>query len=494
MPRRVSPPAEPGRQRSRPGRAGRRGSVGIWPPARCGPRPRRGARRAPGTCAASHSACANGTIMSSVPCQTATGTVMSPTAKPHGRSIVRSSSRQPTMPWAPARRNVAARQLGELAGQRGPVDRRSQRAQGVGDVVGGGREERRRVAPRAARVSASRPVHRGGELRDVLLAHAGAEVAVVLRRAATRPTPRDRGEAAAGQQRGAGQRPRAAAGPAERDELVEPEVVEDRGRRRRRRRRRCGGGAVRRAGSSAPYPGREYGDQPQPARRAAASISRVGHRALRRAVVEDEREARRRGRRPAPRAAAVGGRATVQRHGVHASRVRPQARASRRTGASAARVGSPGGQRDRAPDEPDLRQGPGDPHRRDRAAAAAGGRLPRSAAWSAATPTRPWTWPARRRRRASRASWWSAATAWCTSPCRRWPARETSARDHPGRHRQRRGALLRHAAQRPAGGRRRGGRRRGPGASTWPGSGATYFVDRAGRRLRRRWSTSGPTR
>ena len=58
--------------------------------------------------AASHSACANGTIMSSVPCQTATGTAMSFTEKPHGRSIVRSSSCHPAMPCSPARRKVAA--------------------------------------------------------------------------------------------------------------------------------------------------------------------------------------------------------------------------------------------------------------------------------------------------------------------------------------------------------------------------------------------------
>jgi len=53
--------------------------------------------------AASHAPCANGTIRSSRPCQTATGTVMSESAKPQLLTNARSSSRQPAMPASTGR-------------------------------------------------------------------------------------------------------------------------------------------------------------------------------------------------------------------------------------------------------------------------------------------------------------------------------------------------------------------------------------------------------
>ncbi len=114
-------------------------------------------RPTPGMFATSHCACANGTIMSAVPCHTATGTVMSRTEKPHGRMWVRSSSRQPAMPCASACRNPAAVGLGELPGQRGPVHRRDQAAEGVRDLGGGDRRQRRCECSSSSAVRGSGP-------------------------------------------------------------------------------------------------------------------------------------------------------------------------------------------------------------------------------------------------------------------------------------------------------------------------------------------------
>jgi uncharacterized protein (TIRG00374 family) len=63
--------------------------------------------RAPGMCAASHWPCANGTIWSWSPCQSATGAPC-PRRKPQSRVNARSSSRQPATPALVAARRPAA--------------------------------------------------------------------------------------------------------------------------------------------------------------------------------------------------------------------------------------------------------------------------------------------------------------------------------------------------------------------------------------------------
>src|SRR5581483_5307179 len=64
--------------------------------------------RAPGTWAASHSPCANGTIRSCRPCHTATGTRISARSNPQGRTNARSSSYQPQGPERTASRDASA--------------------------------------------------------------------------------------------------------------------------------------------------------------------------------------------------------------------------------------------------------------------------------------------------------------------------------------------------------------------------------------------------
>ena len=126
---------------------------------------------------------------------------------------------------------------------------------------------------------------------------------------------------------------------------------------------------------------------------------------------------------------------------------------------------------------PTSGKGQGRAHRGDRAAAAARGRLRRP------QPGRP------RRRRGARpgpaqcvadgrrdASSWSAATAWCTSPCRRSPAprpRSGSSRPAPATTSPATSTCPRKDPQAAAdvvvGGR-------DPARSTWPASASQYFV------------------
>src|SRR5205823_1339589 len=56
----------------------------------------------PGTCAASHSPCALGTIRSSPPWMTSTGRLIASSANPHGSTNARLSSIQPSAPSASA--------------------------------------------------------------------------------------------------------------------------------------------------------------------------------------------------------------------------------------------------------------------------------------------------------------------------------------------------------------------------------------------------------
>ena len=201
--------------------------------------------------------------MSSVPCQTDTGTVMSLTEKPQGRSIVRSSSCQPDdalLAGTPERRRD---ELGQVTGQRGAVDRGSQGAQRVGDIGGGGREDvRREVLEQSGQRLRARPI--AAVNSATFSSPMPARRSPSYSACGTRPDAADRGEAAVGEHRGAGQGPGTAAGPADADELAEPEVVEDHRDVGGVVGDRGGGGAVGAPGGAA-VPGAGAGDHPQPA-------------------------------------------------------------------------------------------------------------------------------------------------------------------------------------------------------------------------------------
>ena len=168
-------------------------------------------------------------------------------------------------PARPAWLKVRLIQSAKSAVSDGRVDRRHQPAERLLQLVG------RRAAASAARArrrTTRRPPARlgGGVLLVVLLGHAVEPVQAlgVVRRDAGE---RRRGPAPVGQQCRAGQRPRSAAGPAERQELARSRGGRARSPTRRRRRRTARAGR----GVEPPYPGRESVTSRSPSARAASS-------------------------------------------------------------------------------------------------------------------------------------------------------------------------------------------------------------------------------
>ena len=220
--------------------------------------------------------------------------------KPQGRSIARSSSCQPAMPCSPACRNVAgdgtppahrSARRGRPAAPRSPSD--------VGHLARRWPRKARRAARSSSAVSAVRAATRRAELLDVLLAHAGEQVAVVLAGGA-RPTP----HAAPARGRAAARRRPASAGPPP----DQPSVTNSPSPRWSRIAATSaassatvrGRGAVGPPGRAA-VPGPRVGDHAQPA--LGGGRSQHPGRARRPAGVPwwKTRGNRPRGRRPAPR-------------------------------------------------------------------------------------------------------------------------------------------------------------------------------------------------
>ena len=174
--------------------------------------------------------------------------------------------------------------VGVRAGEHGPVRVRDEVAQHRGHLGAGDGTERRRLAVEELGQRGG-PAHRGRELLDVLRAHARGEV---QSRRVERGGPGDRGgrQAPSGQQGGAGQRVRAAARPARRDERVQPERVEHVG---------DVGGHVRhppsgpRRGALVAGPGDQ--DGPQVTVLGRLHGRRVQDQPLGRALVHDQRQA-----------------------------------------------------------------------------------------------------------------------------------------------------------------------------------------------------------
>ena len=169
---------------------------------------------APGTARPARRRASNGTIASSRPCQTATGTAMSARSKPQGLTAAMPSSRTPIGPCAAARLKRPAQPVGEVGGQHGRVDRSDQPAERLLELVGRRRQHRHHVLLDEGLVDLGSGAG-GGVLLVVLLGHAVEPVQPlgVVRRDAGDGR---RGPAPAREQRRAGQRPRAAARPAER--------------------------------------------------------------------------------------------------------------------------------------------------------------------------------------------------------------------------------------------------------------------------------------
>ena len=159
------------------------------------------------------------TIASCRPCQTDTGTVISSSAKPHGRVNARSSSCQPQVPLeTPSQRGCLV--LGELAGQRGAVD--------VGDETPSISATVSAVTAASSpangsrnRLSASAPSSGRTELLVVLLPIPASQSRPPRRQGAT--PARVAHVRPVGKQRGAGERVRAAAGPADHVKPLEAE-------------------------------------------------------------------------------------------------------------------------------------------------------------------------------------------------------------------------------------------------------------------------------
>ncbi len=161
--------------------------------------------------------------MSWSPCQIATGAANASRPNPQSAANARSSSRQPAIPSLMAPRRLRARSSANspLISRVGPGD---QAAKGGDDLLALDRAERGRLLleERRQRVGA---LHGEAELLDVLRSHPGQEVQALD---AVGGDAGDRGgrQAAARQQRGAGERVRAAAGEADRHKLAGPERVE----------------------------------------------------------------------------------------------------------------------------------------------------------------------------------------------------------------------------------------------------------------------------
>ena len=213
--------------------------------------------------------------------------MISERSKPHGLTKARSSSSQPAMPVRQRAAEHPGHRLGELAGQRAAVDVVDEVAQRRADLLARDRARARprtaRGTPRARRASGRR---RRTPRRSRAPCRRGSRAP---RRRTARRRPGSRRLAAIRQQRRARQRVRAAARPAERDEAVEAQLVEDR--------RDVGGRvghaaalAAGRAGVARPRVGDEL---------PAALVERVGQQRelvgrVRRADVEDQHAAVRR--------------------------------------------------------------------------------------------------------------------------------------------------------------------------------------------------------
>ena len=333
---------------------------------------------------------------------------------------VRSSACQPVMPWAPACRNDAAMYSASSPVSAARSTGGARLPSAVGHLLGGHRQVRfavlepgtasRASAPAKAAVYSARsprPCRRGGHRRT--------------RRGARSPTP----QAAARHRSGSTAAQASARGPPP----DQPRVTNS------PRPRWSSTTAVSRASSAtvavvvpsargvdAPYPGREAATTRSPRRSPLAPGSRTR-----------PRPAACRGGRPAADrlgsddpdldGAAVRGGYVLGHRRLLAGRTNAPAtlgHAASRRGRHPRRLATwPERSRSSRTRPPARAGGPGPPRSR-----CPGSRRPAStsAASSAGTRTRPVTWPAAASSRASRASWWWAATAWCTWPCRSSPA------------------------------------------------------------------------
>ena len=150
-----------------------------------------------------------------------------PTSKPHGLTNARSSSAQPAIPGARPSEIVACR-----CSASSPVSAAASTSLRCGAAASrscsGVTDERPAASLAQERLERLAALHGDAELLDVAVAHPGQEVEV------GRVDGRDardgrRGRAALGQQRGAGERVRAAARPAVGGEAIGAERVEERG-------------------------------------------------------------------------------------------------------------------------------------------------------------------------------------------------------------------------------------------------------------------------
>ena len=223
------------------------------------PRPVRGGTLAPGTCAASHTPCAerDHQVLAALPDRT--GTVMSDSEKPQSLTKARSSSHQPSaVRGSPTSQLDSAKWSASLRRQRLDVDGREQRGQLLRDLVAGDRGQG--GSPLIEEDDELGLALLGDtELLEVVLAHARQEVQPVGVMGCDACD--DQGGAdAVGEERGARERVRTAARPAGDEAVVDAEGVEHGGGVGRHR----GDGATGLAGRTG-VPRPRPGDQAQTA-------------------------------------------------------------------------------------------------------------------------------------------------------------------------------------------------------------------------------------
>ena len=193
---------------------------------RC-PSSSRSIARAPGTCSPATRRARTGPSRPGGPATPSRAPRCRPSAKPQGRVNARSSSSQPQIPLETAARNSRRLVLGELAGDRRPVDvgRRGRRASR--------RRSRAVTAASSAREGLEEPLERvfagerGPELVAVLVGHP-VEPVEALGAPRSDAGQRRRRRDEAGEERGARERVWAAARPADDVQPVELEVRRDR--------------------------------------------------------------------------------------------------------------------------------------------------------------------------------------------------------------------------------------------------------------------------
>ena len=216
--------------------------------------------------------CAKGTIRSCSPCQMLTGTVIAARSKPHGRTNARSSSCQPAMPFSHRLAEASRRSSSASSPVSTCLSTSGTRPPRAAATSGPATERScscslSRYGVRASEPCTARPNSSmfSGPMPAVTSSPSASHGATPATDAAARHR--------SGSERRTGERVRAAAGVAHRDELAGAEVVEDRDRCRHRVGDRPPG-LRRRAAVAGPA----VGHQAQPVLGCGARHRQVGHR------------------------------------------------------------------------------------------------------------------------------------------------------------------------------------------------------------------------